>query len=57
MMIMTDQLLCITEATGSKIYTRELEARTHDRVKTLVLSLNIMCSSTNSMKKEQLGPW
>ena len=34
MMVRTSQLLCITEATGSKIYTRELEAKTHGRVKT-----------------------
>ena len=34
-----DQLLYIIEATGSKIQTRELEAETHGRAKTLVLSL------------------
>ena len=39
MMVRTDQLHCISEATGSKIYTRELETETHGRVKTLVLSL------------------
>ena len=39
MMIRADQLLHIPEATGSKIYTRESEAKTHDRAKTLVLSL------------------
>ena len=38
-MIRTDQMLCITEATGSKIHTRESEAETHGRVKTLVLLL------------------
>ena len=35
----TNQLLCITEATGSKIYTRESESETHSKVKALVLSL------------------
>ena len=39
MMARTDQLLCIAEATGSKIYTREVEAETHGRAKTLVLLL------------------
>ena len=35
----TDQLLHIAEATGSKIYTRESEARTRGPAKALVLSL------------------
>ena len=35
----TDQLFCITEATGSKIYTRESEAETYGKPKALVLSL------------------
>ena len=35
----TDQLLHTAEATGSKIYTRESEAGTHDPAKALVLSL------------------
>ena len=35
----TDQLLCIAEATGTKIYTRELEDTTHGISKNLVLSL------------------
>ena len=35
----TSQPLCIVEATGSKIYTRESEAKTHGRAKTLVLLL------------------
>ena len=39
MMVRTDQLLLITKATGCKIYTRELEAETHGRAKTLVLLL------------------
>ena len=39
MMIRTDQLLCVTKATWSKIYTRDSEAKTHGRKKTLVLSL------------------
>ena len=39
MLVRTDQLLCIAEATGSNIYTRESETKTHGRVKTLVLSL------------------
>ena len=38
MMVRTDQLLCIAEATGSKIYTRESEPKPHGRAKTLVLS-------------------
>ena len=39
LMVRTDQLLCIAEATGSKIYTRELEAETHGKAKTLILLL------------------
>ena len=39
MMIRTDQLLYITEATGSKIYATELEAKTNGKAKTLVLLL------------------
>ena len=39
MMVRTDQMLCIAKATGSKICTKDLEAKTHSRVKTLVLSL------------------
>ena len=39
MTVRTDQLLCIAEATGSKIYTRESGAETHGRVKNLILSL------------------
>ena len=35
----THQLLCIAKATGSKIYTRDSEAKTHGRMKTLVLLL------------------
>ena len=35
----TNQLLCVAEATGSKNYTRESEAETHDWAKALVLSL------------------
>ena len=38
-MVRTSQLLGITEAIGSKICTRELKAKTHDRAKTLVLLL------------------
>ena len=34
-----DQLLCIAEATGSKIYTRESEVGTHNHAKALALSL------------------
>ena len=39
MMVRTDQLLHIIEGTGSKIYARDLEAKTHGKAKTLVLSL------------------
>ena len=39
MTVRTDQLLHIAEGTGSKIYTRELDAKIHGRVKTLVLLL------------------
>ena len=39
MMVRTSQLLPIAEATGSKIYTRESEAVTQGRAKTLVLLL------------------
>ena len=38
-MVRTDQLLCIAEATSSKIYTRDMEAEIYGRAKTLVLSL------------------
>ena len=39
MMVRTDQLLCIAMATNSQIYTRDLEAKAHGRVKTPVLLL------------------
>ena len=39
MAIRTDQLLHISETTGSRVHTRELESETHGRVKTLLLSL------------------
>ena len=39
MMVRTDQLLSIAEVTGSKIHTGESKAKTHVRVKNLVLSL------------------
>ena len=39
MMIITDQLLYIAEATSPKIHTRESEVETDGRVRTLVLSL------------------
>ena len=39
MMIRTDQLVCIAKATGSKIYSRDLEAKAHGRAETLVLLL------------------
>ena len=39
MTVRTDQLLCIAETTGSKIYTRKSEAEIHGRTKTLVLLL------------------
>ena len=38
MMVRTDELLCITEAIGTEIHTRELEAETYGRVRNLVLS-------------------
>ena len=58
MTVRTDQLLCIAEATGSKMYTWELETETHDRAKTLVLLLkNATPIITSSMRKEQIGPW
>ena len=38
-MVRTDQLLCITMAAGSKIYTRESGAETHASAKILLLSL------------------
>ena len=37
--VRTNELLCITKATGSKIYTRDAEATTHGWVRNLVLSL------------------
>ena len=39
MITRTDQLLCIAEAIGSNIYTRESEAEIHGQAKALVLSL------------------
>ena len=39
MMIRTDQLLCIAEATNLKAYTLESEAKAHGLMKALVLSL------------------
>ena len=39
MMVQTDQLLCITAATNSQIYTRDLETKAHGWTKTLALSL------------------
>ena len=39
MMVRTVQLLCITEATDSKIHIRKSGSETHDRAKNLVLSL------------------
>ena len=41
MMVRTGQLLCIAEATNSKIYTKESEAEAHGWMKTLVLSLKL----------------
>ena len=38
MMIRTNQLLCIAEATGSKIHTSKSEVETDGRMRTLVLS-------------------
>ena len=39
MTVRTDQLLHIAVATGSQIYTRDLEAKAHGQARTLVLSL------------------
>ena len=39
MMVRTEQLLCIAEATNSKIYTRDSQAKAHGWVKSLVLML------------------
>ena len=39
MTVRSDQLVCIAEATSSKMYTLELEAKAHDWMKALVLSL------------------
>ena len=38
-MVRTDQLLCIAEATNSNVYTQELEAVAHAQMKAMVLSL------------------
>ena len=58
MMIRTDQLLHIVEATGSKIHTRVSEAETHGRAKTLVLLLKQYSAHYYWFyKKEQLGLW
>ena len=35
----TDQLLCITKVTGSKIYTTESEVETHGKAEALLFSL------------------
>ena len=40
MIVRTDQLLHIAEATNSKIYTQESQAKAHCQMKPLVLSLN-----------------
>ena len=37
-MVRADQLLCIAEATNSKVYIQELEAKAHGWMKALVLS-------------------
>ena len=39
MTVSTDHLLCIAKATGSKVYTREPEAKPYGRVKSLILLL------------------
>ena len=39
MKVRTDQLLCMAKATGSRIYTRELEVKSHGRTRILVLLL------------------
>ena len=38
-MVRTDGLLCIAQATNSKVYTQELEAKGHGQMKALILSL------------------
>ena len=56
MMIRTDQLLCIAEATVSKFDTRESGAGTCDPAKALVLSLKqFMPISTGFMTREPPG--
>ena len=53
-----DQLLHIAEATGSKIYTRESEAKAHSQAKALVLSLKqYHACYYRFYKKGQAGPW
>ena len=54
----TDQLLCIAEATGSKIYTRESEAETRGPAKAFVLSLKqFHAHYTGFMRKGQPEQW
>ena len=51
-MTRTDQLLCIAEATGSKIYTRESEPETYGKAKALVLSLKQYHAHHNRFYKQ-----
>ena len=39
MTVRTDQLLCIAEATNSKVYIQESEVEAHGQMKALVLPL------------------
>ena len=59
MMVRTDQLPHITKATCSKIYTRDSEAETHGRAKTLVLLLKQYHAHYYQFyeKRNDLGPW
>ena len=48
----TDQLLCIAEATGSKIYMRESEVENHIQAKALIHVLEtVSCSLLQALKK------
>ena len=58
MTVRMEQLLCIAEATNSKVYTQELNAEAHGWVKALVLPLKQYHTHYYWLyKNEQLGPW
>ena len=58
MMVRTDQLLWIKEATHTKVHTWESEAEAHGQMKTLAQSLKQPHACfIHCMKRAQLEPW